>query len=144
MAWLEQAFVIFRLEPFSRNSRNEISSGRKIYFYDNGIRNSIIANLNPLSFRTDTGVIWENFLISERMKFLHYEKILCRRYFWRTYGPQEIDYIEERGGQLFAYEFKWSVKKQRYKIPSAFKQSYPDTVVKVITPANFQEFLTSL
>jgi predicted AAA+ superfamily ATPase len=94
---LEKAFVVFRLQSFSRNLRNEIKTSRKIYFYDNGIRNAIISNYNPLYLRQDTEALWENFLISERMKFLHYNRISSNKYFWRTKQQQEIDYIEERG-----------------------------------------------
>lgn len=97
---LEQAFIIFRLQPFSRNLRNEINSSRKIYFYDNGIRNALIENYAPLELRNDVGALWENFLVSERMKRNHYQKHYTKSYFWRTHAQQEIDYVEESDGQL--------------------------------------------
>jgi len=102
--------VLFRLPAFSRNVRNEIKKGKKIYFYDNGIRNAIIENFNPLINRSDTGALWENFLISERMKYLYHNNIAAKKYFWRTTQQQEIDYIEEQERKLFAYEFKWNKK----------------------------------
>lgn len=137
---LEKAFIVFRLYPFKRNLRNEISTSRKIYFYDNGIRNSLIANFNPIAFRQDIGALWENFLISERMKFLNYNKIWSNKYFWRTHAQQEIDYLEEREGSLFSYEFKWNPKKQ-VKPPKSFTSAYPDAKYEVVTPENFDGFL---
>ena len=102
---LEKAYVIFRLNAFSRNVRNELNKSRKIYFYDNGIRNAIIGNYSPLTSRTDIGALWENFLISERLKHITYSNMPCFRYFWRTTQQQEVDYIEERNGKLWAWEF---------------------------------------
>ena len=131
--------MVFRLQPFSRNLRNEISSSRKIYFYDNGIRNALIANFNSLDLRNDKGVLWENFLISERMKTLNYEGIWTNTYFWRTKTQQEIDYLEERDGALYAYEFKWS--KQKVKFPKSFLENYQVKVSDVITKENFDLFL---
>ncbi len=136
---LEKAFVIFRLQSFSRNLRNEIKTSRKIYFYDNGIRNSIISNFNQLSLRQDTGALWENFLISERMKFLHYNRISANTYFWRTKQQQEIDYIEERGGKIYAYEFKWSRIKTA-KFPVSFINMYSPEIL-FVNRDNFQDFL---
>lgn len=138
---LEQAFVIFRLYSLSRNHRNELKKSRKVYFYDNGIRNALIANFNPLSLRQDTGALWENFMVSERMKHIHYNDIYCNRFFWRTLQQQEIDYIEEREGKLFAFEFKWN-KKAKAKFPKTFASSYPKAEMKLITPANYEEFIT--
>jgi predicted AAA+ superfamily ATPase len=138
---LEKAFVIFRLQPFNRNLRNEISTSRKIYFYDTGIRNVLINNLNPLEFRNDVGALWENFMIAERMKFVHYNFIYSNTYFWRTQQQQEIDYIEERGGKLYAYEFKWKTKKKN-KVPVLFKKNYPDSDFQIIDCQNFNEFCT--
>lgn len=136
---LEKAFIVFRLEPFSRNIRNEISTNRKIYFYDNGIRNALISNYNPISLRQDTGALWENFLISERMKFLINNRISANTYFWRTTQQQEIDYIEERGGKIFAYEFKWS-EKSKIKFSKTFTKAYtPET--HAIHKKNFEKFL---
>jgi len=137
---LEQAFVVFRLPPFSRNVRNELSSSRKVYFYDNGIRNAIINNFNPLALRNDVGALWENFLISERMKLNHYNQIAGPTYFWRTHAQQEIDYIEEFGGKLHAFEFKWNPK-AKSKFPKPFTDAYPDAETKVISRQNFEEFL---
>jgi len=137
---LEQAFVIFRLSSFSRNLRTELSKSRKIYFYDNGIRNALIANFKPLPLRLDIGALWENYLVSERIKFNHYHSHWVNRYFWRTRNQQEVDYIEEKDGQLFAYEFKWNPNKVN-RITKAFTNHYPDAVCKFITPANMDEFL---
>jgi len=137
---LEKAFVIFRLQPLSRNLRNEISTNRKIFFYDNGIRNALISNYNPLNIRNDTGALWENFLISERKKTLEYNRIFANTYFWRTTYKQEIDYIEERDGKLFAFEFKWNPNKKT-RIPQKFSEAYPQSENKVISRENFYEFL---
>ena len=137
---LEKAFIIFRLTPLKRNLRNEINTGRKIYFYDNGIRNSLIANHNPLALRNDTGALWENFLVCERRKFLHYNRIWANTYFWRTHAQQEIDYLEERNGKIYAYEFKWNPKKTA-KPPKTFLAHYPDAEFQTITPQNMHDFL---
>jgi uncharacterized protein len=136
---LEKAFIIFRLEPFSRNLRNEIKSSRKIYFYDNGIRNAIISNYNPLSIRQDTGALWENFLISERKKCLEYNEVSAASYFWRTTQKQEIDYIEERGGEILSWEFKWNPK-AKAKVSKTFTNTYLSET-KVIHRENFEDFL---
>ena len=137
---LEQAYVIFRLNPLSRNIRNEISSSRKIYFYDNGIRNALIGNFNDLSLRSDVGALWENFLISERIKVNQYNASNAKGYFWRTHAQQEIDYIEEQGGQMYAYEFKWNPK-AKAKFPSSFVEIYQPVEKKIISSNNFEEFL---
>lgn len=137
---LEQAFVIFRLPSFSRNLRNELKSSRKIYFYDNGIRNAIINNFNPIPLRSDVGFLWENFLVSERLKFNSYHLLNKNSFFWRTVNQQEIDLIEEYGGQLHAYEFKWNTKKT-VRLTKTFQNAYPDSSFDVITPNNFYEFL---
>ncbi len=137
---LEKAFVVFRLRAFSRNVRNEIRKSRKIYFYDNGIRNALISNFNNISFRTDKGALWENFLVSERYKFLNNMQIDAKRYFWRTSQQQEIDYIEERDAKLFAFEFKWNVK-NRKKIPTTFTNAYPEATTRIINPSNYFEFI---
>ncbi|OFX27508.1 MAG: ATPase [Bacteroidetes bacterium GWA2_31_9] len=136
---LERAYVIFRLYPFSRNLRNEIKSNRKIYFYDNGIRNAVINQLQPLPARQDIGILWENFLISERMKFLNYNNINANRYFWRTLQQQEIDYIEEINGKLFAYEFKWN-EKRKVKFSKTFTENYSSENY-IINRSNFREFV---
>ncbi len=137
---LEQTFIIFRLKSFSRNLRNEIKHSRKIYFYDNGIRNAIIANYNALSLRQDVGALWENFILSERKKHISYHNLYCNTYFWRNHDQQEIDYIEESGGKLSAYEFKWKAKAKN-KFPNSFVNTYNPAETKVITPANFEEFI---
>jgi predicted AAA+ superfamily ATPase len=132
-------FVLFRLPSLSRNARNEIKKGRKIYFYDNGIRNSIIKNFNPLNLRQDTGALRENFLLAERMKRHVYAEFQYNSFFWRTTTRQEIDYVEEAGGQLHAYEFKWRAGKARF--PKSFQQAYPNSQIKLINRDNFEEFV---
>jgi predicted AAA+ superfamily ATPase len=136
---LEKAYVVFRVPPLARNSRNEINTTRKIYFYDNGIRNAIIGNFKSLEFRQDVGALWENFMISERVKFLNYKKWHGRTYFWRTYQQQEIDWIEEIDGKITAYEFKWKAKK-KVKFPQKFIDAY-QAEVKVIDTDNYYEFI---
>jgi predicted AAA+ superfamily ATPase len=137
---LEKSFIIFKLDAFSRNLRNEIARNKKIYFYDNGIRNALISNFNPLNTRQDSGALWENFLMSERKKFLHYNKISVNSYFWRTKNQQEIDYVEERGGKIYAFEFKYGTN-TKAKIPKLFIETYkPET--KIVTTENFNMFLT--
>lgn len=136
---LEKVFVLFRLPPFSRNLRKEISRSRKIYFYDLGIRNAIINNLNPLAIRNDTGNLWENFCIAEKMKQQLGLAYQSNFYFWRTYDQQEIDFIEEKGGKLYASEMKWSDKKTR--IPKAFQNSYPDAQWEIVNRQNYLQFL---
>jgi len=137
---LEKAFIVFRLGSFSRNLRNELKKSRKIYFYDLGIRNSIINNFNPISMRNDVGALWENYLVAERIKYTHYAGIYSNRYFWRTHQQREIDYIEERDGALFAWEFKWGSIKN-VKIPLAFKNAYKESVFEVITRDNYHNFI---
>lgn len=136
---LEQAYVIFRLSSYSRNIRNEIKKGKKIYFYDNGIRNMIIKSMNEIEFRSDIGALWENFLISERLKQNRYKLNLASPYFWRTTQQQEIDYIEEVSMELYAYEFKWNPKK-KVKISKTFIHGY-DAKGEVITKDNFRDFV---
>lgn len=138
---LEKAYVLFRLPALSRNVRNEIKKGKKIYFYDNGIRNAVIGNFTPITARTDTGSLWENYLISERIKLLNNRSHDSRRYFWRTTQQQEIDYIEDRDQQLFAYEFKWSNKRGSIRFPKTFLRNYENAVTTVITRENYEEFL---
>ena len=138
---LEKSFIVFRLGSLSRNLRNELKKSRKIYFYDNGLRNAVINQFNPLSLRNDTGALWENFLICERMKHTNYNGIYYNRYFWRTHAQQEIDYIEDSEGTLFAYEFKWS-KMGKARFPKTFASNYPKSSMQLITPDNFEEFIT--
>jgi predicted AAA+ superfamily ATPase len=137
---LEKAFVIYRLPSFSRNIRSELTKTRKIYFYDNGVRNAIIGNFKPIELRNDVGELWENFVISERMKFKNYHKIYGNSYFWRTQKQQEIDFIEERDGKLFAFEIKWNTN-AKTKFPKTFIENYQDSVLEVITPKNFESFV---
>lgn len=136
---LEKAFIIFRLRPFSRNIRNELKKLRKIYFYDNGIRNALVNNFNPLNLRNDVSVLWENFMISERMKRNQHTMHDPNKYFWRTHTQQEIDYIEDEGGRLEAFEFKW--KNQKFIPPKVFLKNYPGSSIKLITCENFADFL---
>ena len=137
---LEKCFVVFQLGGFSRNLRNEIKKGKKIYFYDNGIRNAIIKNFSPLSLRQDTGALWENFLVSERKKSNHYANHYVNSYFWRTHQQQEIDMIEETGGKLYAWEFKWN-EKAKVKIPTSFIEAYPGSITGTVNRQNYMEFL---
>lgn len=137
---LEKTFVIFRLQAFSRNLRNEIGKSQKYYFYDLGVRNAIISNFNDLDTRNDIGALWENFCIVERYKKLEYAREFANKYFWRTYAQAEIDYIEETGGHLYAYEFKWN-SKAKAKLPKAFAEAYPNHSFQAITPENYLEFI---
>jgi predicted AAA+ superfamily ATPase len=136
---LEKTFIVFRLNSFSRNQRNEIKNNRKIYFYDNGIRNMIINNLNPLDLRADKGALWENFLIAERIKLQQYNQVYTNNYFWRTVQKQEIDFVEDSNGKLTAFEFKWKSKGSA-KIPKAFLREY-DASGTLIDRDNFREFV---
>lgn len=137
---LEKSYVIFRIGTLSRNLRNELKKTRKIYFYDNGIRNAIINDFSKLDLRVDVGALWENYLISERMKINHYSKRWVNTFFWRTRAQQEIDYIEERDGRLFAYEFKWNPKK-KVRIPSTFTKAYPQAETEILSKDNYTDFL---
>jgi len=138
---LEKSFIIFRLASYSRNQRNELKSSRKIFFWDLGIRNAIIGNLSQIENRTDTGELWENFVIAERLKKNAYSGSFAQSYFWRTRQQNEIDYIEEEDGKLSSFEFKWNDRKANVKCPEVFKNAYPETIFKVITPKNIEEFL---
>jgi predicted AAA+ superfamily ATPase len=138
---LEKMFIIFSLSGFSRNMRNEYTKTPRYYFWDNGIRNSLISNLNPIHIRNDSGQLLENFCIAERQKFLSFNKINANRFFWRTYTLKEIDYLEERDGILHAYEMKYSGRST--KVPAAFIQNYPDSEYEEINRDNFLNFLTS-
>lgn len=137
---LEKAFVIFRLHPFSRNVRTEISKMRKVYFYDTGVRNALISNFNPLPSRNDKGTLWENFIISEKLKMNSFLNIDAKTYFWRTSQQQEIDYIEEKENSLFAYEFSWNVNKKK-KIPLTFLKAYSTKESEIISSENYGKFL---
>jgi len=136
---LEKAFIVYRLRSFSRNQRNEIRNNRKIYFVDNGIRNMLISNFNPLALRNDKGALWENFLITERIKMQEYTHDYVNRYFWRNVQKQEIDYIEESDGKITAFEFKWKLEKRK-KFPASFLETY-QAEGKYIDRDNFREFV---
>ena len=137
---LEKCFVVFRLSSFSRNIRNEIQKGKKVYFYDNGIRNAVISNFAPLELRTDTGALWENLMVSERVKRNSYFQTYAKSYFWRTHTQKEIDYVEELDGIISAFEFKWNPK-AKAKRPGDFFKAYPNSTFEVITPDNFWQFI---
>ncbi len=136
---LQKGYIIFKLNSFSRNLRNEIKKNKKIYFYDNGIRNMIIGNFNPLELRTDKGALWENFLISERVKQIEYKQSLAYTFFWRTKQQQEVDFVEENSGKIYGYEFKWN-NRRRVKLPKTFVEAY-NAESKVIDRKNFREFV---
>lgn len=137
---LEKCFVVFRLDSFSRNLRNEIKKGKKVYFYDNGIRNAVLSNFAPVALRNDMGALWENMMVSERVKRNAYMGSYAQLYFWRTHDQKEIDLIEEEDGLLRTYEFKWSGK-IKAKQPTLFASAYPDSSFKVISPDNYWEFV---
>ncbi|MFA5398487.1 MAG: ATP-binding protein, partial [Methanogenium sp.] len=134
---LEKGYIVFKLSSFNRNVRNEIRTNKKIYFYDTGIRNMVIGNFNPVELRKDKGALWENFLISERLKQIEYKQSLARIYFWRTRQQQEVDFVEEEGGIITGYEFKWH-KKRNQKLPKTFTETY-NAQTKVIDRENFRE-----
>lgn len=138
---LEKAYVIFHIRSFSRNVRNELKKSIKIYFYDNGVRNSVISNFSPVELRSDIGALWENFLISERIKNNTYNNKHAKYYFWRTTQKQEIDFIEEVDQNLFAYEFKYNPKKVNSKCPVTFSNNYPNVPFDVITSENYMDFV---
>ncbi len=140
---LEKAYIIFRLNCLSRNLRNELKKSRKIYFYDNGIRNAVIRNFNSTNLRQDIGVLWENFLVSERAKALQKQKLGCNKFFWRNHNQQEIDYIEEYDGVLHAYEFKWNTTK-KYNFPQPFLQAYTENETQIINRDNYLGFITQV
>lgn len=138
---LEKSFVIYKLSSFSRNQRNELKNGKKIYFFDNGIRNALISNFQLAEGRQDIGALWENYLIAERIKQNQYLKRYANSYFWRTKDGLEIDYVEEVNGVLTAFEFKWNTKK-KHRITTVFSKTYGVDEVKVITPENYMEFVS--
>ncbi len=138
---LEKSYIVFRLGSLSRNLRNELKTSRKIYFWDLGIRNAVIGNFSALENRQDCGALWENFVISERLKANEYESAFAQSYFWRTKDQSEIDYVEERDGKMAAFEFKWNPSKSGAKCPESFAKAYPGATFKVITPDNIEDFL---
>lgn len=137
---LEKSFVIYNLRGFNRNLRKEITKKSKYYFYDNGVRNMVIANFNSLELRNDIGALWENFLFMERLKKRTYHQIQANDYFWRTWDQKEIDLVEEREGKLFGYEFKWSEKK--IKLPKEWLETYQNATLEVINSSNYLDFIT--
>ena len=138
---LEKCFVVFRLNGFNRNLRTELKKSKKVYFYDNGIRNAILQNFAPLSMRQDTGALWENFVISERIKLNHYAGNFVKSYFWRTTQQQEIDYVEEKDGRFTLFEMKFNPRKSSTKLPKAFLETYDVDKTAVITPDNWTSWL---
>lgn len=134
----EKSFIIYNLRGFSRNLRKEITKKSKYYFLDNGVRNAIIANFNSFNLRDDVGKLWENFIFTEMIKSGSYKNRYANRYFWRTWDKKEIDYIEEREGKLFAYEFKWNDKA---KMPKEFLETYPNAEFKTINKENYLDFI---
>lgn len=136
---LEKTFIIFKVGGYSRNLRKEVTKNSKYYFVDNGIRNAVISNFNTPELRNDIGQLWENYIISERVKYLSYKKTPHNSFFWRTYDQQEIDWIEERDGKLFAYEIKYS--RSKTKTPKAWKEAYPESEFNVITKDNYLDFI---
>lgn len=138
---LEKCYVVFRLSALSRNLRTELKKSKKIYFYDNGIRNALIQNLNPLAVRQDAGALWENFFISERVKYNHYNGRYVNAYFWRTTQQQEIDYVEESDDAFTAFEMKWNPRKASTAFPSSFLKAYAVAQKAIITPENYLDWL---
>jgi len=136
---LEKTYVIFRLKPFSKNLRNEIKNNSKIFFYDNGIRNALISAYNDIELRNDKGALWENFLVSERKKYLQYHKIHTNTYYWRTKQQQEVDWVEQKDLKIYGYEFKWSDKKN-VKFPKSFIDEYA-AQTEAINKNNFVDFV---
>jgi predicted AAA+ superfamily ATPase len=137
---LEKSFVVFKLRGFSRNLRKEITKNPRFYFYDTGIRNALINNFNPLTMRDDLGMLWENYIIIERLKKQEYLNINSNNYFWRTYNQKEIDLVEERKGKLFGYEIKWQSKRE--KIPKEWEEAYKNSNYQLITKENYFDFIT--
>jgi predicted AAA+ superfamily ATPase len=136
---LEKSFVIFRLNAYSTNARKEVTKMSKIYFWDNGIRNAIIGNFDDLNTRQDKGQLWENFIITDRIKMHKFRNTDIQSFFWRNYNQSEVDYVENYKGELFAYEMKWN-SKNTPKISKAFTNSYPNATTEIITPRNFFDF----
>jgi len=138
---LQKVFVVYKLPGFSRNLRNEVTKTGRYFFYDNGIRNSIIANFNTLSLRNDIGELWENYIITERLKWQNYSGISSNNYFWRTYQQQEIDFIEDRQGKLFAYEIKWNPSRKT-KVPKVWMAAYPNSEFQIINSDNYLNWIS--
>lgn len=139
---LEKAYIIFRLPSYSRNLRNELKFAKKIYFWDCGIRNAVIGNFQQPETRQDIGALFENYIISERLKQQSYARTYAKGYFWRTSAKQEIDYIEELNGTITAFEFKWNPCRKA-TIPASFARAYPNVPFTVVTRDNYWEFLSA-
>ena len=137
---LEQAYIVFRLGSFSRNLRNELKSSRKIYFYDNGVRNAVIGNFSQIESRMDAGALFENYVISERVKRNVYTGNYARSWFWRTTAKQEVNYLEEKDGKLTAVELKWNPRRKASP-PLSFQRAYPDADFIVINRDNIEDLL---
>jgi len=137
---LEQSFIVFKLSAFSRSLPNEIKKGKKVYFYDNGIRNAILQNFSPLNLRQDASALWENYVVSERQKANHYQRHFANSFFWRTFQRQKIDLIEETDGTLIAYALRWRQQSQA-KLPATFIAAYPDHEFHIIDRTNYLDFL---
>jgi predicted AAA+ superfamily ATPase len=136
----EKSFILYNLRGFSRNLRSEVNKKSKYYFFDNGVRNALILNFNSLDKRNDVGALWENFLVMERLKKQAYKRIYANNYFWRTWEKKEVDWIEEREGKLFAFEFKFTKPKKTHLLD--FKKAYPKAITKIITKENYLDFVT--
>ncbi len=136
---LEKAFVLQKLSGFSRNMRSEITKNCRYYFLDNGIRNALINNFNPLQLRNDAGELWENYLVMERLKRQEYLGHTANNYFWRTYRQQELDFVEEREGRLFGYEMKWG--KANVKPPTEWQAAYPEAAFALVNRENYLQFI---
>ena len=141
MDLLEKSYIVFHLSSYSRNMRNELKKSRKVYFYDNGIRNAVLGNFKQMELRTDKGALWENYLVSERIKHNSYNTFYGKSYFWRTQQQQEIDYLEDIDDTLHTYEFKWNVSKQP-QLTKTFAKSYPNNTYSVVNPDNYLDFVT--
>ncbi len=137
---LEKSYILYSRRGFSRNLRKEITKSRRYYFYDNGIRNGLINNFNPLAMRDDAGELWENYILVERLKYNLYNGHLTESYFWRTYDRQEIDLVEEWGGQLLATEMKWTARS--YRVPGAWRKAYPKSSFQIVHPENYIGFIS--
>jgi predicted AAA+ superfamily ATPase len=137
---LEQCFIVFRLNGLSRNLRSELKKSKKIYFYDNGIRNAILQNFSPLNLRQDVGALWENFFVSERQKYNLYNLRFAKSYFWRTQQQQEIDLVEEIDGVFYAFEIKWN-EKRKATFHENFLKAYNPKETNTISPQNYLQFL---
>ncbi len=137
---LEQVFVLVNIRGFSRNLRKEVTKTSRYYFYDTGIRNALINNFNPLRLRDDVGELWENYLVMERLKLQQYKSLMANNYFWRTYDQKELDWIEEREGKLYGYEFTWGEPKT--KPPKLWRETYPESYYECIWPENYLSFIS--